>query len=413
MNCEGYFFMKKTILYILILFSVHCTAQSFFDILTNEPVNNSGLSSFIGYDDCYYYKNNNGEKKNLNKKTAGTRFKSETYFIDNIEIKIHRWNFFINDLNALEDRINYESECIEVSINSEYNNFNFGFSSQYVNDEIKYNIDIFNGKIPISYFHFSSKIKYQNLKLDLRLLNGDESEGPFSNKINGFSTALAFDKSFSKIHFSISGNYTYFSANLRKNNSTFCELNGIQLLQYSCYGKYNLHSFNCVSGGITGIETWQRKRGFFNAEPFIGYYSLFFGSKTFIKKIDLTAILPFVSYEHKIRFRSMSISSSIDYYHIFTNSNIVYTERIWLIPGIWPDDSTKHKLDFDPDVDGIFRLQVKADLVFKKFLFGIIGSQLLPIDYSYFTKSHEPSPSETKADERGGTSIFITIGYLF
>lgn len=405
--------MKKTILYILILFSVHCTAQSIFDILTNESVINSGLSSFIGYDDLYYYKNSNGEKKYLNKKTAGTKFKPETYFIDNIEIKINRWDFYVNDLSALKDRINFESESIEVSINSEYNDFDFGFSSQYVNDEIKYNIYIFDGKIPISYFHFNSKIKYQNLKLDLNLLNGDESKGSFSNKINGFSTALSFDKSFSKIHFSINGNYTFFSADLKKDNSTFCELNGIQLLQYSCSGKYNLHSFNSIFVGITGIETWQRERGFFNAEPFIDFYSLFFGSKTFIKKIDLTAILPFVSYEHNIRFHSIPISASIDYYHIFINSNIVYTERIWLIPGIWPDDSTKHKLDIDPDVDGILRLQVKGELIYKKFLFGIIGSQLLPIDYSNFIKSHEPSPGETKANERGGTSIFITIGYLF
>lgn len=405
--------MKKTILFLLILFSIDCTARTFFDILINDPLNNSELSSFFEYDDLYFYENSDGVKKYLNRKSAGINFNSEGYFIEKSKIRISKWDFFWNDLNALKDRIKFESESIEISLNSEYKDFEFGFSSQLTNYDILYDIDVFSGNIPISYFQFKTNIKYKNLKLDLTLINGNESEDSFSNKIKGYSSGLLFDTFFKNINFSIQGNYRNFSVNFRKDNSKFCELNGIQFLQYFCFGKYNLHSYNSVSSGVTGIRSWQRERSFFDAEPFINYYSLFFGSKTFIKKMDFNAILPFISYDHKFRFHRISFSTSIDYYHIFTDSDIIYTERKWLIPGIWPDDSTKHKLDIEPDIDGIFHIKLRGDLVYKKFLFGIAGSQLLPVDYSKLTRPQELPPSEKKANERGGTYIAFIIGYLF
>lgn len=405
--------MKKTILLFLIYISINCSAQPIFDILTNDPASNTGLSSFWGYDDFYFYENSKGVKNYFNRTSGGINFKSGKSPINNYEIVMNNWEFFLNDLNALEDRIKFESESFEGELNSKYKDFEFGLSWQYVKTELDYHINEFVGTIPFSFFQYKTNVEYKNLELSLNLLKGNETRDTFSNKITGYSTSLIFEKPYRNICFIIKGSYTNFSADFRKDKSTFCELNGIQSIQYSCFGEYILRSNISISGGISGLQLWQQERSFFNAEPFIGYYSLFFGSKTFIKKMDFSAILPFISYEHKFRFHRIPLSTSIDYYHIFANSDIIYTERIWLIPGIWPDDSTKHKLDINPDVDGIFRIQFICDLVYKKFVLKIIGSQLIPVDYSKITKPTEPPTSEKKADERGGTSFTVSIAYLF
>ena len=405
--------MKKAIILFTILTSINCNAQSLFNIFTNSSVYNTGLSSFFGYDDLYFYENSKGEKKYLNRKSGGICFEPERYFIDRCEITLSKWEFFLNDLNTLDDRIEIYSNNFELNLNSNYKDFDFGVSAQYIKSELNYNIDEFIGEIPISYFQRKADIKYKNLKLSYNSISGKESECPYNNEVNGFSTGLSFDQSYKKVIFSTQCNYTNFSVDLQKDNSSFCELNGIQILQYSYSGKYNLHNYNSISTGITGITFWQRERSIFNAEPFINYYSLFFGSKTFIKKLNFNAIIPFIYYDQQFSYHILNFTASLEYYHLFTNSDIIYTERKWLIPGIWPDDSTQHKLDIIPDIDGILRIHIQGNVTYRNFIFGIIVNQLLPIDYSIVTKPQEPTPGKIKTDEHGGTSVILTIGYMF
>ncbi len=392
---------------------MNCSAQSIFDFFVIKQVHNTRLSSYFEFDDLYFYKNSNGEKKYLNRKSSGICFEPKNKFIDRFELNLNNWDFSLNNLNALNDIIEADSKSFELNLISRYDDFDFSISAQYVKSKLEYKIDEFSGKIPITYFHPKFEIRYKKLKLSYNSIYGKESEDFFNNEINGFSTGLLYSHDYKNMLFSAEGNYTNISVDLQKDNSSFCELNGIQILQYSCSGKYYLHSYNSITSGIYGIATWQRERSFLDAEPFIGFYSLFFGSKTFIKKLNFNAIMPFVSYEQKFRYRILNLTTSLDYYHLFTNSDIVYTERKWLIPGIWPDDSTKHNLELVPDIDGILRFHVQGNVVYKSFIFEIIANQLLPIDYSVITKPLEPTPGRIKTDEHGGTSIALTVGYLF
>ena len=405
--------MKKTIIILTIIISINCNAQSIFDIFKNNPAHSTRLSSYFEFDDLYFYENSKGEKKYLNRKSSGFSFEPKRSFIDRCEININNWDFYLNNLNALDDQIEADSKSFELCLNSKYKDFNFDISAQYVKNKMKYDIDEFNGKIPISYFQSQLNLKYKNLKMELGSLSGEESDGNYDNNINGFSTGLSCNLTYKNLLFNAQGNYSNFSADLQKDNSIFCELNGFQLLQYSCSGRYYLHSHNSISSGIIGIATWQRERSFLDAEPFINYYSLFFGSKTFIKKMNFNAVLPYISYEQQFRYQMINFNAALNYYHLFTNSDIVYTERKWLIPGIWPDDSTKHSLELVPDIDGILRLNFHADVAYRNFIFGIVANQLLPVDYSKITKPVEPTPDKIKITEHGGTSITLTVGYLF
>lgn len=405
--------MKKKILIFLLLGSFHCRAHTFFDIITHKIVSHSGLSSFMGYDDFYFYKNSAGVKNYCNRHSGGINFSSGTPLINNYRIELNDYAFFVNDLNALEDRVLFDLKGIKGVMESKYKNLDFGFSLQFVESDLNYQINEFSDAIPLSYFQSFLKMKYQDFELSMSALKGNESEADFNNEIRGFSSGILIEKPFKNIVFSLTGFYTNFSLDLKKNNSAFCELNGFQTLQYSCSGSYQINPNIKMKGGMMGIRTWQKARSFLDAEPFIGYYSLFFGSKTFIKKLNIGCISPFISYNHNVKIFGIPISASLDYYHLFAYSDIIYTERIWLIPGIWPDDTKQHKLDINPDVDGIFKLQFEGEMTYKKFVFNIIGSQLLPVNYSRLGKPSQPSAGDKKAEEHGGTSVTVLIGYQF
>ncbi len=361
---------------------------------------NVGLNS--DFYDYYYYKNSSGEKQYWNSYSFSVKSNFKQNLPNRSEINWKKANLYTNSIGAIDDEIALISNNFNFKTSHKFKNLDYSISFKHIKNELSYNIDKFSGVIPISINQLSTTFRGKYGKFYLSRLFGNEKSNGFQNKISG---GIIGGESRLFSLFDIRVDFGKFSADLVKTDEKFCELNGINFLHYSLGSSWRELAF-----GVTGINVWQDARGYFDAEPFIGFYSLFFGSKTFIKKNDINLTMPFLSYCKKLK--KIPLKFNLDYYHIFNNSDIVYTEGKWVIPGLLLNDKTQHHYHAEFDVDALFHLQLNSNFRYKYLGFTILASQIIPIDYSINGDAFSEISSTDKT-VHGGSYFSAFVSYCF
>jgi len=377
-------------------------ADSIFQLISPTNLPNNDLSFQSSYYDYYYYSKPNGEKQYFNSSyfQLQTKHKELSAFVNYSPTRI-----FVNNIDALSDNIDLIKKSYSFGLKYQFWQGTFQKNRYELNCEISSLI----WRIYSEQVLFYNRWTCRNFQLSFSPIWSRNTDNGFDNKAGGYTCGLAFNPQIKNILLSNQIDYGNISALLKYGEDVYCEINNLQYLHFISSMEYSINKNNRIKAGITGIKTWQAEKGFIDVEPFFGIWSLFFGSKTFIKKIDVELILPFMDYEANFNIGKLQNHFNIDYYHIFFQSNIIYTERKW-IAGIIPNDKTQHELDVTPNIDGLFKLEFSLGYNFEKLHLQVNIRQILPIKFS---KLEQSVTDTSKIKQRGGTNISTIISYTF
>jgi len=290
-------------------------------------------------------------------------------------------------------------------------------------NKFKYNIAdesiIKSGYFPLAFDKFKARFKIDlpKSKFDLYIspLIYRKTHDSFKNKLTGYFTGFNIKYLYKRSENVLKIDYGDITLNLNYQNEEFGKIPHMKFLHYLISSNYKFSKVHKISIGMTGVYIHLPERGYLDVEPFVGYWSLFFGSKTFIKKFDLQLACPFVTYEvrHIKDLGNMFWNNifSIGYYHFIYKDDIVYTERVITFWPIFVD--TPRELDISPDIDGILNLKIASGLMYRKFQLTFKFSQLLPVKISKLKKISTSQGDKIKKTERGGSFLGIFLNYNF
>ena len=425
----------KFIFIVLVsLFISTLNADSLLELLSFENKiidvsDNSFLSSNEYFSNYYFLSKENGEKQYLYSNNLrlsyASPFLKKRFF--HVSINRRELNFFMNNLDSLNDRVNFYSSTSQIKIDllKKINSKSMFFECSYQRNfnKFKYNIIeeniIKSGYIPLAYDKIKAKFKMglQNSEIGLYAspLISTKTNDSFNNKLTGYYTGFNFKYLSQKIETTLLMDYGNVSLKLNYQDEGFGKISNIQFLHYLVSSNYKLNKVHKFSVGMTGAYIHLPERGFFDVEPFVGYWSLFFGSKTFIKKLDMHLTCPFISYDFLLNksFGTLVWENilSTEYYHIIYHNNIIYTDRVITIWPIFQD--VPRELDLSPDIDGILNLKLVSSLKYKKIQLSFKFKQLLPIKFSKLKKITTTPDDKIKKKERGGSFLEVLLKYDF
>jgi len=167
---DGFFRCSKKIKFVFILlisflFINSLNADSLLELLSSHSqTSNFSESKFFtadeNYSDYYYLSKDNGEKQYLNSNILqlgyGSPLKKKHYL--NISIDRRETNFFINNLNSINDRVKFYSGSSQIKLGlrkrSESHSMQIGCSFNRIITKLKYNFTdegiVKSGHIPLA-----------------------------------------------------------------------------------------------------------------------------------------------------------------------------------------------------------------------------------------------------------------------
>lgn len=424
-----YFVVLVTFLFINKLYTDSLLELLSFENEIIDVYDGSFLSFDEYYSDFYYLSKENGEKQYLYSNNLQLSYASP--FLKNhfLHISINRRdiNFFINNLDSINDRIKFYSDASQIKINlfKELNSSLLLFECSYQRNfnKLKYNITeeniIKSGYISLAFdkIKVQSKVCFPKSEFGLYVspLIYIKTHDSFNNKLTGYFTGFDFKYLFPKIETNLQMDYGEISVKLNYQDEGFGEISNMQFLHYLISSNYKFKKVHNFSMGMTGAYIHLPERGYLDVEPFVGYWSLFFGSKTFIKKFDMHLTYPFISYEFLLNKAYSTLFweniLSAGYYHFIYKDDIVYTERVITFWPIFLD--VPRELDLSPDIDGILNLKLVSSLTYRKFQLSFRFSQLLPIRFAKLKKITISPEDKIEKKERGGTFLEVLLRYNF
>ena len=436
---DGFFMFSKISKFFFIalftfLFINKLFTDSLLELLSfeNEIIDvcdGSFLSSDEYYSDYYYLSKENGEKQYLYSNDLRLSYASP--FLKNhffhISINRRETNFFINNLDSMNDRIKFYSGASQIKINlfKELNSSLLLFECSYQRNfnKLKYNITeeniIKSGYIPLAFDKIKAKFKMDLPKSEFGLYVSPliyiKTHDNFNNKLTGYFIGFDLKYLIKKLETNLQMDYGDISVKLNYQNENFGKIPNMQFLHYFISSNYKFKKVHKFSIGMTGACIHLPERGYLDIEPFVGYWSLFFGSKTFIKKFDMHLTCPFISYEFLLNkaLGTLFLGNilSAGYYHFIYKDDIVYTERVITFWPIFLD--VPRELDLSPDIDGILNLKLASSLRYRKFQLSFKFCQLLPIRFAKLKKIITPPEDKIEKKERGGSFLEVLLGYNF
>lgn len=360
-----------------------------------------GLSLKYAFNEFFYTSQNNGTKSYGNDRLEEISFFSSNSIF--CSIGRTKNEFYDNNFSEIDDLI---------KLNSNYKNFTLGEYTMYSENIFSFSQKKYNlfyalnnliGEIPLTLYDLDFAFRYKNSKLNIGLRTSKQNEENYNNSFNRISLGVSQtfnSKLFLQVRFS---NYTI---DLKKGIDQFLLINNLQYISYSGAYRHLNHQL-----GFSGAHLRISERGVVNVEPFAGYYSLFFGSKSFIKSIDPNLWTLFYQFNKDFYFYKLNSVMQLEYHHLLSSGAIEYTERKWLIEGILPNDETVHSWETDTNFDAFIKLMANINCPVWLFETNLKISQLIPIKYS-LPKSGQPSGG-IKKKTHGGTFMELSLGYRF
>ncbi len=452
--------MQYLITAFLILMSgiLPVKAQSIFDLFIQQnnqkavSIGDKKLSFFVdgNYYDCFHISNSSGAKQYLYQKNQSYH---AHYYSNNYEYSAYARlpddKFYVNNIKDIDDHfsVNYNYPEYEINVkkrSSKYQidlgllyslklggkikatipikGYNLGLASSYklIKYRLDYNIQGRGGEIPFPYFFNKNTISFSNSKFSFNTTYSPiiptTETGNFSSRIYGYNFTNRLTYKFKIINNIIEYSYNNIAASLKYKGDEYSYIDNLHHNYYLISSRINLNEKYKLSLGITGIKTWINTGSYLDIWPFT-HWDIFLQSRTRLKKFDNRLHLPFTSLNYSYTLDKVKIKSKtsfdLGYYHIFFTTDSIYKERYTILYPIYFGYKTK-LLDMSTDINGILKLKIDSSWFYKNYKLTVFLNQLIPIDFSElnFRKKSKPDEEGVYESRRGGTNLWISLGYF-